>query len=274
MRKKLLILSLLIGISATTWAQTNLLSNPGAESNYDSWTKTDGGSGWAINYLLYEIAPHSGNNYWVSSYSLCTLEQTIDLIAAGYSEADLDASPDILAGAYVCTNIDSGGTVTIKVELCDASGTVISTYYVSNNELMPANPNQTNTNTDWTNKSLVISNYGTGVRKINFYLMGQDTRGWRYNYGPAFDDSYVYLTNSPTTDIVDASTKTITVYPNPVSDFVTIEGEKGLVRIYDMNSRMVLTQDVTLNKQINVSSLSKGVYVVKASSKSYKLVKD
>ena len=266
MKTYLLILSLILSISTTSWAQTNLLSNPGAENNYDGWTKTDGGSGWAINYLP-EITPHSGTNYWISSYNVCTLEQTIDLSAAGYSEADLNTSPDILAGVYVHTNGSSGGYVTIKVELCSTDGTVISTYYISNNEFLALN-------TDWTNKSLVISNYGKGVRKINFYLMGKDARGWKFQFGTAFDDSYIYLTKSTTTGITDASTKTITAYPNPVSDFFTLGDDKGLVRIYNMNGRMVLNQDVTFIKQINVSSLPKGIYVVKTTTKSFKLVKD
>jgi len=264
MSKKLLILLLMFGVSATSWSQTNLLSNPGAENSYDGWTKTNGGDGWAINYSW---TPRSGNNCWVSSYGACTLKQTIDLLTAGYSETDLDASNTILAGAYACTNQYIGGFITIKVELCAKDGTVISTYYISNNEELAVN-------TIWTNKSLPISGYGTGVRKINFYLIGKDKNWWAEQFGPAFDDSYVYLTKSATTGIADASTNPIAVYPNPVSDFFTIGGEKGLVRIYDVNSHMVLNQEVTSDKQINVSSLPKGVYVVKINTKSFKLVKD
>jgi hypothetical protein len=102
-----------------------------------------------------------------------------------------------------------------------------------------------------------------------YYVRAYVTNSAGTSYG-----NEVTFTTTIGTGLNSLENQQITVYPNPVSDYVTLSGEKGLVRIYDMNSRMVLNQDITLNKQINVSSLPKGIYIVKTSTKSYKLVKD
>lgn len=182
MRKTLVLFFFFLSIYATAWSQTNLLNNPGAESYYDGWIKTDGGSGWNI----FAQNPHSGNNFWASSYEYCSLSQTVDLLLAGFTESELDASPDILTGAYVRADIYNGGTYTIKVELLTANGTVDSTIYISNNESIVEK-------TDWIYKPIVISSYGTGIRKISFTLIGKDQKWWGGQSGPAFDDTYIIL---------------------------------------------------------------------------------
>lgn len=268
MKKTILMLSLVFGIGVSFWAQTNLLSNPGAENNYDGWTKTDGGDGWSINVVGSggSGTPKSGNNFWVSSYEFCTLTQTIDLLSAGYTEGYLDTTPDISAGSFVRSSTWCAAIATIKVELCAANGSVISTHFVCENL-------EITNETDWEEKSLIISGYGTGVRKINFYLIGKDVPWWTGHFGAQFDDAYLNLTESPTTSIANNSTKAITVSPNPASDFITLEGENGLIRIYDMKGRMVFSHDAKTNEHINISTLKTGIYVLKTDSQSFKLVK-
>jgi len=161
------------------------MTNPGAENNFVGWSKTDGGSGWGIHV----DNPHSGNNCWASSYEYCTISQTVDLLSAGYTASELDASPDILSGAYVRSDIYNGGTYTIQVELLTANGTVDSTIYISNNESI-------NEKIDWIYKPIIITNYGTGIRKIAFTLIGKDKKWWAGQSGPAFDDTYLYLSKA------------------------------------------------------------------------------
>ena len=268
MKKTFITLSLMLGIAVLSSAQTNLLTNPGAESNYDGWIKTDGGDGGSINVV--ELGgmgtPHSGTNFWVSSYEYCTLAQTIDLISAGYSEAALDAAPDIKAGAFVATNTRTAALATIKVELCNENDEVISTHFVCNNYEIPVN-------TTWEEKSLVISNYGIGVRKIKFYLIGKDTRWWIGFFGAQFDDAYLSIAVSPTTAIDEASIKTITVLPNPASDFITLGESSGLIRIYDLKGSLVLSHNAIANEKIDIRSLNNGVYVLKTGHQNIKLVK-
>lgn len=268
MKKTFITLSLMLGIAVLSSAQTNLLTNPGAESNYDGWIKTDGGNGWSINVVeLGDMGtPHSGTNFWVSSYEYCTLAQTIDLISAGYSQAVLDAAPDITAGAFIATNTRTESVATIKVELCAADGAVISTHFVCNNFVIP-------TNTTWMQKSLVIKGYGAGVRKVNFYLIGKDMNWWYGHFGAQFDDAYLSIAVSPTTAIDEASIKTITVLPNPASDFITLGESSGLIRIYDLKGSLVLSHNAIANEKIDIRSLNNGVYVLKTGHQNIKLVK-
>jgi len=419
---------LLLSICSTTWSQTNLITNPGAESNFDGWIKTDGGSGWGV----HTENPHSGNKCWASSYENCTISQTVDLLSVGYSESELDASPDILSGVYVRADYYNGGTYTTKVELLTANGTVDSTIYICNNESIIEK-------TDWIYKPIVISNYGTGIRKIKFTLIGKDKKWWAGQSGPAFDDSYLYLSkakmmitstddikivapqgsknhfevisntswnladtcswldfsqtsgsgcitvtataNSANTthkdrsatviisgtgvtsksvtitqyykqmpvitwgtpsdlqggaaltstqlsasanvpgsivynpaigtilaignvqplsltftptdtvgyysttktvyinviksaNVVEVSSEKLTISPNPVTDLVNIGGISSEVRIYDMSGRLILKKDLTGNRFINVSSLNKGLYIVRANDLTARFIKN
>jgi len=428
MNKTSLTFFLFLSICGITWSQTNLMTNPGAESKFDGWIKTDGGSGWGIHI----DNPHSGNNCWASSYEYCTISQTVDLLSAGYTESELEASPDILSGAYVRSDIYNGGTYTIKVELLTANGTVDSTIYISNNVSIIEK-------TDWIYKPIVISSYGSGIRKIKFTLIAKDQKWWGDQSGPVFDDTYIYLSkakmmitsaddikimapqgsnnhfevisnsswnladtcswldfsqtsgsgcltvtatansantthkdrsaeviisgtgvasksvkitqyykqmpiitwsvpsdieggtalsgsqlsasanvpgsivynpaigtilpvgnNQPltltftptdavgyytitktvyinvikTTNVVDASSEKLTVFLNPVTDFVHVGGISGIVSIFDMSGRQVLKKDITGNRFINVSSLSKGLYIVRANDLTARFIKN
>lgn len=268
MKKSILFLSLMVGMGVSSVAQTNLLTNPGAENNYDGWTRTDGGDGWSINVVgIGETAtPRSGNNFWATSYEFCTLAQTVDLVSAGYSEALLDATPDISAGAFVRSNLWCAAVATIKVELCAANGSVLSTHFVCQDLTIPMN-------SLWEEKSLVISTYGTGVRKINFYLIGKDVPWWAGFYGVQYDDSYLTIAGAPTTAINDVNSKTISISPNPSSDFITLGGNSGLIRIYDIKGSLVLSHNATANERIDISSLTNGIYVLKTDNQNIKLVK-
>lgn len=60
----------------------------------------------------------------------------------------------------------------------------------------------------------------------------------------------------------------IKVYPNSAHDFVTVESsfEKGQLEIIDLQGRVLYAQNISLYQSIDVSSLSKGIYTVKAVS--------
>lgn len=252
----------------TPTAETNLLTNAGAENNYDGWTKIDGGNGWRINTVGLDLigTPRSGNNLWVSSYEFCTLIQDIDLLAAGFTESQLDVSPNIRAGAFIATNSRTGAYTTIKLELCDANGDMLSTHYVCNNINTPLN-------TSWTEKSHIISSYGTGVRKLKFYLIGKDDRWWLGHFGTQFDDAFVYVGSSVSTGIDKESSNAITVWPNPATDFIYLGENNGPVKIYDLKGSLVFSQNAVANERIDISKLQNGVYVLKTNNQNIKLVK-
>ena len=80
--------------------------------------------------------------------------------------------------------------------------------------------------------------------------------------------------------VADVHKNKFSVYPNPADDVVNITGDDVItsVQIYDYSGKLLLTNPAHSKKlQLNVSSLSKGNYVVKVvsenKSSSYKIIK-
>jgi len=79
----------------------------------------------------------------------------------------------------------------------------------------------------------------------------------------ATEISNLYIYNSLlSTDDFDSKNLKATIYPNPASDFFTIEMENEVksIEIYSIQGQKVLTAS---SKEINVSNLSKGMYLVR-----------
>ena len=82
--------------------------------------------------------------------------------------------------------------------------------------------------------------------------------------------TYTSLSNCETicnTTSIEENTKEIQfIYPNPATDNIYISNlkeENTLVKIYDINGRLVLENKVSNKEYLNISTLSKGMYQVK-----------
>lgn len=69
----------------------------------------------------------------------------------------------------------------------------------------------------------------------------------------------------------DATVGTLRFYPNPSTDFITIDGLQHAthVRIYTRSGLLVLS---TMDSQIDVSSLVPGVYVLQVGEQCFKII--
>lgn len=69
------------------------------------------------------------------------------------------------------------------------------------------------------------------------------------------------------TGITDNSLETIKVYPNPASEHVYFDLSKNsssaTVKIYDLQGKMVISQEITDKTQISIDYLNKGFYIYK-----------
>jgi len=169
------------------YALTNLLTNPGAESgNATGWTTIlNGGDGMKFNW---DNVIRTGSYSFQTSYGVASLKQTVDLLAAGYTAAQLDAAPDIAFGMYYATRFDQGGRFYTSYKLLAADGTTViasSGSGTSSSLLSIAG------NTSWTLNSHTFSGYGAGVRYAYFEFGGRDQSGWAGNYGTHFDDAFL-----------------------------------------------------------------------------------
>ncbi|MBC8754839.1 T9SS type A sorting domain-containing protein [Kordia sp. YSTF-M3] len=99
--------------------------------------------------------------------------------------------------------------------------------------------------------------------------------------------SPVYNTSCPTLgiDAVRFDTSSLTIYPNPTSNFVTLKNPENIklknISIHDLTGRLIKTLDttnVTNNVQIDLSDLSSNIYFLSAetekSKTTFKVIKE
>jgi len=188
-----------------TQAAANLLSNPGAETgDFTGWTLTqNGGSGWAVTGLA-----HSGSHGFTSSFSQDTMDQVVDLVAAGYSTSYLDSQPEIDMSDWIIgygAGCNTSDPYSITVTLENSSHGAVASYTTGN---------QT-TGSSWAEVSHAFTGYGTGVRYVDFQQGGQDDCFWLGNYGATFDDASVTV-SAPLAD----TTPPIVEVTLPIADSV------------------------------------------------------
>jgi len=82
-------------------------------------------------------------------------------------------------------------------------------------------------------------------------------------------------TNTTGVNLLNSSSSKLNIYPNPVKNILTIEGENNSsVVIMDINGKVVRTISIeNTQTTIDVSGLTQGVYFVKTNGKVSKLVK-
>jgi hypothetical protein len=184
----------LLGFSISAFAQSsnsNLLVNPGAETgNMNGWTITaSGGNGWAVGF---DSLVHSGSYSFSTSHGWDTRYQTVDLLAAGFTTAELDTAPDITFSEWMASRPDDGGQYYLNFELLGADDNPadpIASYSFGSQ----SSPIVLSAGSGWFQESYTFSDYGTGVRYLYFEDGGSDVNGWGGNYGTHFDDASVLV---------------------------------------------------------------------------------
>jgi hypothetical protein len=167
------------------------VSNPGNETgDFSGWTTSSGGGKtWAATGFQ---DPRTGSYCFSSSYTWPnTLEQTIDLVAAGYNAGQLDASPNFIYSVWVSQRGDHAGQYRLTFQLQDVGNTPISTKYfdVSPDNDLLNNPIALSAGTAWHEKTHTFSGYPSGVRYAYIKIEADDaTLDWGGNYGASFDD--------------------------------------------------------------------------------------
>ncbi len=81
------------------------------------------------------------------------------------------------------------------------------------------------------------------------------------------------ITEDQATAINELTTESISVYPNPATSTLNIEGSTGIAYVYNLAGTMVLTQDLSQSTSMDISDLTNGVYLVKVDGEIIKVVK-
>lgn len=106
------------------------------------------------------------------------------------------------------------------------------------------------------------------IRILNGNLTIQFTQQSNASY-PLDEIRKMIFTTVPINQVRQSQPTPMRIYPNPVSDILTIEMPEssrgsGTIEIYSMDGRLIQTLRSTMvnsTTQINVSSLSQGVYI-------------
>jgi hypothetical protein len=193
----LIVLAAIVIVSVFTVnavAAQNLLTNPGAETgDMSGWTIiANGGNGWSTRGSGYE-----GTHSFSTSYNWCKRSQEIDLLAKGYTEAQLDATPIVNVGEWFAGYGSAWDDPNhhrdycyLKVELRDVNHNLIDSY----DSGVFQTKNGTGWYGPWEQRSHTFSGYGSGLRYIYFEDGGDDWEFWNGHYGPALDAASVTIT--------------------------------------------------------------------------------
>lgn len=79
-----------------------------------------------------------------------------------------------------------------------------------------------------------------------------------------------------TMETTELTTENLVLYPNPATNFIRIQSNSGElidVKIYSMQGQLLLSGKYFSSENIDVSSLEKGIYVVKADKSNLKMIK-
>jgi len=165
----LLCICLCVGYSLSVTAQVqyvNLLQNPGTSVDTSGWTLTyDDGSG----HVFLPTGGFDGTGAIQGGYETI-FEQEVDLIAVGYTAADLDNAPIVRYSDWIAgSGPDSIDFYIFRVSLLDGNDNVIVEYDSYNDVgFIPTN------GVIWSQNTHSFVNYGPGLRKIKVVRSGLD----------------------------------------------------------------------------------------------------
>lgn len=159
----------------------NLIKNPVGKYQFNHWTVSHGGDGWAVeNFLTYPPF----KSVYAASYGWGALRATIDLTT-------LNLNPEInyyfVVGSPVARRWDCESEAKLSIH-------VLSTNVMIEKKEVYYKPEEGGTSSEciwhWIGLSTKINPEATTI-VANF--KGKDTRFWAGNYGPRFGYCYAFI---------------------------------------------------------------------------------
>ena len=197
----------------------NLLTNPSCdEYNSNGWNTT---GNWA-----------TVNGFWHGSHMNCTAEQTVNLLAKGFTADELDAQPYLYVSGRTFSDLGVGqdryetGHTRMFVYCYDANGAELKNIELQ--DVSYTSDGSQKYHYEWDTYAAQCP-LPIGTRSVKFYFEGKDCLFWGGNYGPKFDDLWLSLNKekdetqyklSIETNINDAIKEQVATYA--VSDTVRI----------------------------------------------------
>ncbi len=195
-----------------------------------------------------------------------TINTTTQTISGGIAYT---LRPDSIVGWYKCTPV-SGDNGFAEILLLGSGG--ISDTIGHARFLTPATTVST-----WTRFSVPIDYYNMNPVVKSIWILSSSKDAVTHNVGStAFFDDLDLIFVLPTA-ITEQTFNQISIYPNPVSDYLTIKNNsdsKSVLSLFDMAGRKVAEEKIESDLQaIKVSSLAKGMYIYTLSNAQNSVIK-
>lgn len=296
MKKTLLFIALIA--STTFFAQTNLTLNSNMQSEPDD---NDNADAWDMSPNS-NLADGSDSPYR-ALWSNTDLDSWLGTNCGDTSEAagsSSDGNYDYSAGAdagvktrglklneacrrlYQKVAVTPGTSYTLTIESRSEAENVPSELFILNTEITDEtglasgsstvdsylnitndhNTSKSNATTDnFTKNTLVFTPTGSFIVIYVRSSLAVDS-----DHEVFFDNIELYETAS--LSVNDVFSSKISIYPNPANEFVQISTSETItgVEVYNLIGKKVISSSKLTNNKIDVSNLSKGVYVLKVMS--------
>jgi len=183
-------------LSFTSFGQcNNVVTNGDASAGLTGWTFSGGtGTNWAVQNSTYGPS-------FKSSYNWCTMTQTIDLWAQGYTAAYLDNNQPEISYFQMYTGgwPNYADQFYYEVELLNSNNQTLDDYNLGSQS------SPTICTSSWDTISGSFTNYGTGARYVKIKCGGNDAEFWSGYYGARVDNSIVSVSQVINANICSGS---------------------------------------------------------------------
>jgi hypothetical protein len=104
----------------------------------------------------------------------------------------------------------------------------------------------------------------------------KDSSGWDNKYYFVdWEDAGLMINETSNAD--EVINNGISVYPNPTSGLIKVNGEipaNTIARVYDLTGKLIIEKNISVTPVIDITSLVNGAYIVKINELVYKIVKE
>jgi len=221
-----------------------------------------GTTGTAVSYALTGLIPNTTYHFRVKGVNTAGTTNGTDLTFT--TTAAVPTATTSAASSITTT----GATLNGSINANNASTAVSFEYGLTTSYGINVTAIQSPvTGTTGTAVSYALTGLAPNTT-YHFRVNGVNTAGTTNGADLTFSTEYE-------TGLNNIGENSLSIYPNPANDYITIYTSESNYRvlIYNTDGIPVLNQKVEGDKLINISSLQKGVYVVKLNGVSGKLVK-